>query len=72
MIKVWCLHCETVTEFDAEKLAGNPLNIRCSNCGAGFFDVEECTDKEGFFRQAYPDVKYEDIVVGKRYPLYPN
>lgn len=72
MVKVWCLHCETVTEFHGEKETEYPFNLKCSNCGAGFFDVGECTDVDGFFKQAYPDVKYEDIVVGKRYPLYHN
>lgn len=71
MIKVWCLHCETVTEFHGEKENGYPFNLRCSNCGAGFWDVEECTDTKGLFRQVYPDLKYEDIEIGKYYPLYP-
>lgn len=71
MIKVWCLHCETVTGFYGENQVGYPQNIKCSNCGAGFLDVEDCTDLEGFFMKAYPDIKYEDIVVGKYYPLYP-
>jgi len=70
MIKVWCLHCEMVTEFHVEKHIGYPKNIKCSNCGAGFLDVEACTDAGGFFRRVYPDIKYEDIVVNKRYPLY--
>lgn len=69
MRKVWCLHCEMVTEFPGEKQTEVPNTLECSNCGAGCTDVSDCT--VGFFKKAYPDLKYEDIIVNKHYPLYP-
>lgn len=69
MRKVWCLHCEMVTEFPGEKQIEFPNTLECSNCGSGGMDVSDCT--VGFFKKAYPDLKYEDIIVNKHYPLYP-
>ena len=63
-IKTWCLHCETVVAAKDDK--------ECLNCGAGAMDVESLKQKQGFFYQAYPEMQYEEIEVGKYYPLYPK
>lgn len=68
-IKVWCLHCEIVTLFKGKIQNKFPNNYKCSNCGAGCMDVDFV--EYGFFRQAYPNIEYDDIKVNKYYPLYP-
>lgn len=67
-MKVWCLHCEVVTEVDRY----NFFYSRCSNCGAGCGDVYPVNKENGPMSQAYPNMDYEDFVVGDYYPLYPD
>lgn len=69
--KVWCLHCETVTLCPVEKQDTFPNNYFCSNCLATCIDVQYVFKRNGFFKQVYPNIKYEDIEINKVYPLYP-
>lgn len=69
--KVWCLHCEKVTLCPVVIQSTFPNDYFCSNCGANCFDVSYVDTQNGFFRQAYPNLKYEDIEIDKLYPLYP-
>jgi hypothetical protein len=62
-LKIWCLHCETVSSVKSI--------WKCPNCGAGKWDLHLTSIEGGFFKQAYPNLMYEDIEVGKEYPLYP-
>lgn len=68
--KVYCIHCEMVTMFYGKEYKSFPNNYKCSNCGAGCTDVQSV--REGFFKQAYPNLKYDDIKTDCFYPLYPD
>lgn len=68
--KLWCLHCETVSEVNVFVPAFKSNSTYCPLCGASPLDVE-AIDCGGFFIQAYPTLKYDDVIVGKRYSLYP-
>ena len=63
--KLWCLHCETVSEVN--EFANSTY---CPLCSASPIDVEAIGDG-GFFIQAYPTLEYDDVIIGKLYPLYP-
>ena len=68
--KLWCLHCETVSEVNEFVPAFLPNSTWCPLCNASPIDVEAIGDG-GFFIQAYPTLEYDDVIVGKLYPLYP-
>ena len=68
--KLWCLHCETVSEVNEFVPAFLPNSTYCPLCSASPIDVEAIGDG-GFFIQAYPTLEYDDVIIGKLYPLYP-
>lgn len=70
--KVYCIHCEMVTMFYGIEHKEIPNNYRCCNCGAGWMDVQSVRTRNGFFKQAYPSLKYDDIKTDYFYPLYPD
>ena len=71
MRKVYCLHCQRVTLSSSEKQLFIPNDYICGYCNSNWKDVSDCSLRNGLFKQAYPLLKYKDIVVNKSYPLYP-
>lgn len=72
MTKMWCLSCEHTFEIVIDVPLIIPNNYLCLHCNSGWMDIEECLEEGGFFRQAYPNLEYDEIIVNKYYPLYPK